>query len=364
MGPPKMQPGRPKPLAGIRVLDLSRLLPGPMATRHLAGLGADVIRIEAVEEDERTDTHRVLDLMLGRNKRAARIDLTQPRGREIFLRLAGEAAVIVEGFRPGVMDRLGIGYETVRGINPRVVYCAITGYGQNGPDCQRAGHDINYLASSGVGDQIGVSGGPPAIPNLQIGDLLGGSLTAVMEILAGVVDAQARGEGRFIDVAMADSLIAHSVVALAGLAATGRTAPRGEDMLSGGLASYNYYRTQDGRYLAVGALEEKFWERLCDVLERPDLKGKGLARGEEGRRVRRELQVIFEARSSDEWMRVFRGVDCCVDLVLTLEEAMAARGFEPDPPGPDRRTETTEILRGVGYSSEELEALRAERIVA
>ena len=263
----EMSPSRPKPLSHVRVLDLSRLLPGPMATLHLADLGADVIRIESMVDEEpvpaaqapgkRLDRRDLLRLMLTRNKRMVRVDLTRTAGREIFLRLAKVADVVVEGFRPGVVDRLGIGYQQVREVNPRVVYCSISGYGQNGPDRLRAGHDINYLACAGVGDQIGISGGPPAIPNLQAGDLLGGSLTSVMGILAGLVDAQARGIGRYVDVAMTDSLMAHSVLALSAMTESGRTAPRGEDMLSGGLPCYNYYRTGDGRYLAVGALERQ-----------------------------------------------------------------------------------------------------------
>lgn len=395
---------RPKPLSDIRVLDLSRLLPGPMATLHLADLGADVIRIEPVADqapapaehvyDARPDPRELLSLMLNRNKRALQIDLKRTAGREIFLRLAKEADVVVEGFRPGVVDRLGIGYEPVRGINPRVVYCSISGYGQDGPDRLRAGHDINYMACAGVGDQIGISGSPPAIPNLQIGDLLGGSLTSVMGILAGLVDAQARGTGRYVDVAMTDSLMAHSVLALSRMAGSGGTEPRGEDMLSGGLPCYNYYRTGDGRYLAVGALEPKFWERLCDALERPDLKPEHLVHGPAARRVRNELQAIFGGQSSDHWMRVFRDVDCCVTLVLTLEEAMVsgqARAremvvetecpgigklvefapplkmsdldFEPDSPCSRGRTQTEEILGAAGYSAGEIDGFRAAGIV-
>ncbi|MBZ5621131.1 MAG: CoA transferase [Acidobacteriia bacterium] len=394
---------RPKPLSHIRVLDLSRLLPGPVATLHLADLGADVIRIEPVGDEEpahgahvraRPGPRTLLHLMLNRNKRALRIDLTRTAGREIFLRLAKEADVVVEGFRPGVVDRLGIGYELVRAINPRVVYCSISGYGQNGPNRLRAGHDINYMAWAGVGDQIGTSGGPPAIPNLQIGDLLGGSLTSVMGILAGLVDAKARGKGRYVDVAMTDSLMAHSVLALSAMTASGRTAPRGEDMLSGGLPCYSYYSTGDGRYLAVGALEAKFWERLCDALERPDLKPKHLVHGEAARRVRDELQTIFGGQSSGHWMKVFRDVDCCVTLVLTLEEAMESEqararemvvetecpgigklvefrpplkmsdfDFEPDSPCSRGRTETEEILGAAGYSAGEIDGFRAARIV-
>ena len=366
-----------------------------MATLHLADLGADVITIKTITEDDPPDHRKLLFLMLGRNKRGLGIDLTRPEGRELFLRLAKQSDVIVEGFRPGVVDRLGIGYEVVKDVNPRMVYCSISGYGQNGPDRLRAGHDINYMALAGVAEQIGVSGGPPAIPNLQIGDLLGGSLTAVMGILAGVVDAQARGIGRYVDVSMTDSLLAHSVLALSALAGSGRTAPRGEDMLSGGLPCYGYYRTLDGRYLAVGALELKFWERLCDALGRPDLKSKHIVNGQEAARIRGELQAIFGAQSSDHWMRLFGNVDCCVTLVLTLEEAIAREQtsvrqmvvetqcegigtvkefapplkmsdfhFESDSPCSRGRTQVVEILSAAGYSRLDIDRLHAARIVA
>ena len=303
------------PLSHVRVLDLSRLLPGPMATFHLASLGAAVIRVDDAAHSPAVP--RELYRMLNRNKRAMRIDLRQAAGRDIFLRLAGDADVVVESFRPGVADRLGVGYEAVRQVNPRIVYCSISGYGQTGPDRLRSGHDITYLAAAGVGDQIGLAGGPPAIPNLQIGDLLGGALTAVMGILAALVDVQSGGAGRYIDVSMADSLLAHSLVALAGMAASGQPPRRGEDLLSGALPCYNYYRTADGRYLAVGALEPRFWERLCDALGRPDLKP-----GQFAGPVRGELQAIFGAHSSDHWIELFRDVDCCVNLVLTLDEAV------------------------------------------
>jgi alpha-methylacyl-CoA racemase len=386
---------RPKPLSHLRVLDLSRLLPGPMATLHLADLGADVIVIKPITQDDPPDHRKLLFLMLRRNKRELGIDLTRPEGRDLFLRLAKQSDVIVEGFRPGVVDRLGIGYEVVKDVNPRMVYCSISGYGQNGPDRLRAGHDINYLALAGVAEQIGVSGGPPAIPNLQIGDLLGGSLTAVMGILAGVVDAQARGIGRYVDVSMTDSVLAHSVLALSAMVGSGRTAPRGEDMLSGGLPCYGYYRTLDGRYLAVGALELKFWERLCDALGRPDLKSKHMVNSQEAPRIRGELQAIFSAQSSDHWMRVFGDVDCCVTLVLTLDEAIAREQtgvrqmvvetqcegigtfkefapplkmsdfhFQPDSPCSRGQTQVVEILSAAGYSRLDIDRLRAARIVA
>jgi len=377
----------PAPLTHVRVLDLSRLLPGPMATLHMADLGADVIRIEpVVEEESVSNIRQVLHRLLNRNKRAIRLDLTQLAGREIFLRLAKDADVIMEGFRPGVADRLGIGYEAIRQLNPRIVYCSISGYGQTGPERLRAGHDINYLASAGVADQIGVSGEAPAIPNLQVGDLMGGSLTSVMGILAALIDAQARGRGHYIDVSMTDSLLAHSVLPLATMTASCQLAPRGEDMLSGGLACYNYYRAQDGRYLAVGALEAKFWERLCDALGRPDLKSKHLVRGEEARRTRHELQTIFGSRGWDHWVCLFRDVDCCVTPVLTLEEAMASaqsqaremvmesRFASPlrmdgvriaaDPQPPVAGAQSCEILEAAGYRTAEIEAFLDARVIA
>jgi alpha-methylacyl-CoA racemase len=310
----------PPPLTGIRVLDLSRLLPGPMATLHLADLGATVIRI--TDPVRTRDFSTVLDPILHRGKQAIRLDLWQPAGRDEFLELAREADVLVESFRPGVVDQMGIGYETVREKNPRVVYCSISGYGQTGPDCMRSGHDINYLAASGVADQIGLNGHPPAIPNLQVGDLLGGALTAVMGILAALVGVKTHGTGRYIDVSMTDSLMAHSVVALVTRTLYDNPPGRGEGALSGGLACYNYYRTEDGRYLAVGALERKFWERLCDTLARPDLKPGHFVFGEESQRVRGELEAIFAAKPAAHWLQVFRDVDCCVNLVLTLEEAI------------------------------------------
>jgi len=358
-----------KPLSRVRVLDLSRLLPGPMATLHLADLGADVIRVEPAADEAPEiglDAVKLLDHMLTRNKRALRIDLKQAAGREVFLRLARESDVIVESFRPGAVDRLGIGYDAARAVNPRIVYCSISAYGQTGPDRLLAAHDINFVARSGVGDQIGVAGGPPAIPNLQIGDLLGGTLTAVMGILAALVDAQAAGTGRYIDVSMTGSLMAHQVVAFACMMASGRSAPRGEDLISGGLACYNHYRTRDGRYMAVGALEPKFWERLCDALDRPDLKPLHMSSG-----VREELTAIFAAADFSHWVDLFREVDCCVTPVLTLEEALEGR--EPLPPplkmsdcdftGERPAADRNEILRAAGYGPEEIEALRASGVV-
>ena len=378
-----------KPLAGIEVLDLTRLLPGAVATLHLADLGADVVCIdepgEAAAASAETAAPNLRSALFGainRNKRSLALDLKQPAGRDIFLRLSASANVIVESFRPGVVERLGVGYEAVRAINPRLVYCSITGYGQTSAHRAFAGHDINYLAMSGVADQIGAAGGPPVLPNLQIGDLLGGSLTAVMGILAALVDAQAHGTGRYIDVSMTGSLLAHSVVALASMTASGEPPERGGSLLSGGSACYNYYRTLDGRYLAVGALEPKFWHRLCDALERPALKPMHLAGGEEERRVKEELRAIFGAHTMAYWVEKLQDVDCCVTPVWRLDEAVARETMVENgianyaaplkmsgcefhvkrtAPAPGEHSE--EILCSAGYSSGEIAAFREARVV-
>lgn len=225
---------RAKPLAGIRILDLTRLLPGPVATLHLADLGADVIKIEDPQVGDYARTmgkgsgeDSAYFRMMNRNKRGLRLDLKQPEGREVFLRLAREADVVIESFRPGVVDKLGIGYAAVKAVNPRITYCAISGYGQDGPYRELAGHDLNYLGYAGLLDQIGTAGGEPAIPNFQIADLLGGALTAAMGILAAVIDAQRSGEGRYVDVSMTDSVLAHAYFAMLTLNERGRAAARG-----------------------------------------------------------------------------------------------------------------------------------------
>lgn len=386
------------PLAGLRVLDLTRLLPGPVCTLHLADLGAEVIKIE---EPGAGDYARTLGLgavpgddsfffrVLNRNKYSLRLDLKRPAGVEVFLRLARDADVIVESFRPGVVDRLGVGYAAVRAINPRIVYCAISGYGQDGPWRERAGHDLNYLATAGVLDQIGSREGDPVIPNLQLADLLGGALTAVMGILAAVIGARASGEGRYLDVAMTDAVFAHAYSLLVSVLARGRTLPRGTDDLSGGLPAYGLYRTQDGRWLAVSALEPKFWQAFCAAIGKPELEAFGWARGSDGERARRELESLFASRPLAHWAELFARVDCGVTPVLSFEEAMThpqlvARGMlrtvdglaQFAPPlkisgweftvrrtAPKLGADGTALLRAAGYPDEEIACLRAQGVI-
>lgn len=386
-----------RPLEGVRILDLTRLLPGPLATQHLGDYGAEVIK---VEDTGAGDYARSMGAMGGdtsyfyqivnRNKRSLRLDLKQAEGKALFLRLVEGADVVVEGFRPGVMDRLGLGYPVLAARNPRLVLCSITGYGQTGPYAERAGHDINYIGYAGVLDQVGAAGGPPVLPNLQIGDLLGGTMAAVMGIMVALFDAQRSGRGRHVDVSMTDAAFAHAIFPLAEVLATGRACPRGEDLVSGGVPCYGVYETADGRHMAVGALEEKFWHLLCDTLDRPDLKPGHLARGEAGAQVRAELGAIFRRRSQQAWIEVFDRVDCCVTPILRLEESLqdaqlrarnmvvdvgGIRQFGPpvqmdrmpwiEPrPAPARAGEDSEaILAALGVGQEELARLRAAGVI-
>ena len=312
------------PLAGVRVLDLTRLVPGPVCTQHLADLGADVIKIEDTGAGDAVPPK--LRALVNRNKRGIRLDLKQADGAGALLRLARDADVLVEGFRPGVMARLGLGYDALAAVNRRIVYCSITGYGQSGPDSQRPGHDINYCADAGVADQIG-SAGQPALSNVPVADLMGGALGAAMGILAALFDAARTGQGRHVDIAMADGALAHAVMPLAALATHGRTRRAGDDTLTGALACYATYRTADDRWLAVGALEPKFWNALCDAIERPDLKPlhRGDARQEQ--QVRGELSRLFATLPLADWEARLRHAGCCASPVRTLEEALADAHF-------------------------------------
>ncbi|WP_371323604.1 CaiB/BaiF CoA-transferase family protein [Dechloromonas sp. ZY10] len=389
----------PGPLTGIRILDLTRLLPGPVATLHLADLGADVIKIE---DPQLGDYARTLGTgkrsaegkdsayfrMINRNKRGLCLDLKQPEGVAAFLRLARDADVIIESFRPGVVDKLGIGYQTVAALNPRIVYCAISGYGQDGPYRDLAGHDINYLGYAGVLGQIGRDGGDPAIPNFQIADLLGGALTATTGILAAVIEAQRSGHGRHVDVAMTDSVLAHTYFTMLRLDQFGHSAPAGGDVLSGGVPCYAVYRCRDDRHMAVGALEGKFWQLCCGVLERPDWIARQFDPA-----LRDEMATLFASRPRDDWARLFATVDCCVTPVLSPEEALvneqiAARGMvirdAPATPGltqfapplklsehrfevrraaPQVGQHNHEILREAGYSDAEISQLQAQGVL-
>lgn len=365
-------------LSGIRVLDLSRLLPGPFCTLYLAQMGAEVIKIEDPEGgDYARGTPDMFDLV-NRGKKSVTLDLRQEDDRTRFMALVRDADVVLESFRPGVMARLGCDYETLKAINPTLVYASLTGYGQTGPYRDRAGHDMNYLAIAGVMDQIGAAGGPPAQSNVQIADLAGGALTCALGIVSAVLGARASGQGTHIDAAMMDGSLTLQVLAMTALRRDGRAPRRGADLLTGALPNYTVYRCRDRKYLAVGALEPKFFLNLLDALagQAPPLllerlkaaiaRGVGAAAVGEtaseqqakssfvsllgrlyadmrnARRlstpVRLALQAIFLTRRRDEWVALLEDVDACVTPILSLEESLqhpqvVARGLVEDDRG-------------------------------
>lgn len=383
-----------KPLAGIRVLDLTRLLPGPMCSVHLADMGADVIKVEDpgagdYSRHRRADTEAGLAPVfeqINRNKRSLKLDLKQPEGVATFLDLAAESQVIMEGFRPGVVSRLGIDFERVRARNPAVVYCAISGYGQDGPLRDAAGHDINYCGYAGVLHQCGARDGPPSVPNFQIADLAGGALSAAMGILAALVDARGSGTGRYVDVSMTDCTLAHNVVPFARAHVEGDARARGRDALSGELPCYGVYETADGGYIALGALEEKFWRAFCEAVGRPDLAEHHMVSGETADRVRAEVAGIFASMGRDEWVARLAGADCCASPVLSPAESrrhpqLIERGmfvedgrlafplhmsdfeFSVRRPAPGHGEHSREILAEIGYDEARIEALARKGVI-
>lgn len=324
-------------LQGVRVLDLSRLLPGPMCTAHLAAMGADVIKVEDPATGDYARAMGSFYQTVNRNKRSVAIDLKTSGGRSGFLALAKTANVILEGFRPGVVANLGIDYPRVKAVRPDIVYCALSGYGQDGPYRLKPGHDINYLAYAGVLNEIGVPGQPPGLCNIQIADVLGGAMSAAVGILAALYNAHRTGEGRYLDVSMTDCALAHNVMPLMAYNDHGAAAERGGDCLTGGLPWYNVYATLDGRYVALGALEAKFWNAFCEEIGRREWRDQP-EDPEARRRIGHELAELFASRPLEYWTERFADVDCCLSPVLTLEEAMGdpqlnARGMFVDCDG-------------------------------
>ncbi len=332
------------PLRGLRVLDLTRLLPGPLATLRLAELGAEVLKIEEPgagdgarammqsAEDRSAGRPSAFYRLVNRGKRETRLDLKTETGCTVLRALVRESHVLVESFRPGVMARLGLDYASLAKINPKLVYCAITGYGAQGPFAHRPGHDINYLAYSGVLDQIRAADATPVIPNIQIADILGGASTAVTQILAALWQVARGGDGAFLDISMTHAIRACNVVAQATLesADAQHTAPTGlaagAGLMNGGAPCYNVYKTADGRWLAIGALELKFWEKLCRALGREDWTSRHwslgqAAGGPDALSLTRELAARIATQPLAAWLELLEPLDCCVSPVLTVEEA-------------------------------------------
>jgi crotonobetainyl-CoA:carnitine CoA-transferase CaiB-like acyl-CoA transferase len=384
------------PLAGVRILDLTRLLPGGYCTLLLSDLGTDVVKVEEPVRgdyirwtppmvDGESAAHRALN----RGKRSITLNLKEPEGAALLRKLAGHADALIEGFRPGVLDRLGVGYEELSRANPALVFCAITGYGQNGPYRDLAGHDINYVGYGGVLSITGLEGGEPAVPGVQVGDLGGGMLAAI-GILAALLECRATGMGRFVDASMLDAVVSWLSIHAGTAFALGRTPERREVPLAGGLACYRLYRTRDGRHLTVGALEPQFWQALCDALGCPELVADQYGPPERQREMIERIQAIFADEDQSDWLERLRGVPACVgpanDVLAAFEDpqvlhrrmlaevegvavgpgpALKLSGLRPGPlrPAPSLGENTAEVLAEVGVGEEELAGLRARGVV-
>ncbi len=394
------------PLAGLRVLDLSRLLPGGFCSLLLADFGADVIKVEDTAQGDYVrwappyyegadaSARSAPFMALNRGKRSIRLDLKSERGKDVLLTLAREADVLLESFRPGVLDRLGVGYEDLRAHNPRLIYCAITGYGQTGPLRGRSGHDLNYLALNGMLALSGDADGPPAQAAGQIADLGGGALAALVGMLVALREREASGEGQLVDCSMFDGSLAWLALVAAQAFATGTAPQRGELPLGGGLTCYRPYRCADG-YVALGALEPKFWSAFCRGVGREDLLERAF--DPPGSEAHRAVGEIFASRTREEWRAFASEHDCCLEPVLELDEALAsdvvaARAMvtELEQPGvegpvkllatpvklsrtparPERAPapalgeHTDEVLREIGFSDQDIAALHASGAVA
>ena len=382
------------------MLDLTLRAPGPYCTWILGDLGADVLRVEEPHSRAREDTgdaaeemRRAAHDVLGRNKRSLALNLKTAEAQEIFHRLCVEADAVIEGFRPGVVQRLGVDYETLRSINPRIIYCSLSGFGQTGPYRGLPGHDINYIALGGALGITGHSVGPPAIPANLLADFAGGGMQAAIGVLVALLHRERTGEGQQIDVAMSDGVVALMATAFSDYFATGEAPRPGETRLTGALPYYQSYLTKDGRYLSVGCLEPWFFDNLCRLLDLNEFLPHQHD-PEQWQAMRRQFAERFRSRTRDEWWELFKEHDICGMPVLRLDEAAAdpqlqARGMVldlPHPalgsvrqvgiapkfsltPGAVRRLaptvgeHTDEVLDALGYSAGQVQELRAAGVI-
>jgi alpha-methylacyl-CoA racemase len=400
------------PLEGIRVLDLSRLLPGGFCSLLLADFGADVLKVEDTGmgdyirwsppfyEGAHESARSALFLSLNRNKRSIRLDLKNERGRDALLRLVREYDVVLESFRPGVLERLGVGYERMRQENPGIVYCAISGYGQDGPKRSASGHDMNYLGLIGLLGLTGERGGEPVQAAGQIADIGGGALMAAFGILAALRERDGgpggagSGEGQLVDVSMSDGALSWLAMVAATYFADGNVPRRGELPLAGSLVCYRPYECADG-WVTLGALEPKFWQAWCRGVGREDLIPKQFERP--GSAVHAEVQEIFKARGRSGWEAFAQEHDCCLEPMLELDEALESElvrerrmiveleqpgaerpvrqlglpvklgrtpGEHARLPGPALGEHTEEVLLAAGYSGAEVAELLSSGAVA
>jgi len=392
-------------LDGIRILDLTRVAPGSLCTMMLGDMGAEVIKIEQLPEPgarragsgispmDEEGKERAAYYALNRNKKSVGLNLKSDGGREVFQRLAQTADVVVEGFRPGVMKRLGVDYRRVSRINPRIIYCSITGYGQDGPYQMLPGHDVNYIAMGGALNLIGPAEGPPVIPLNLVGDYAGGTLHAVIGILLALIAREHTGKGQQVDISMTDGVVSLLAAVISDYFFSGSVPKRGQDLLGGGAPCYNVYETKDGDYISLGCLEPWFWENLCRALGREDFIPHQWDDARRGGMLS-YFREIFLTKPRDEWFEELRGKDIPVAKVYTLDEVFAdpqvlhrqmmVEVEHPlkgkikqvgiaiklsDTPGKIRSLapffgeHTDEVLLGLGYSAKEIEELRQAGII-
>ncbi len=374
----------PTPLRNLKCLDLSRQLPGPFCSMLLADLGVDVLVVAAPN-----DAMGIGIPLVQRNKRSMTLNLKDPKGKEIFAQLVHDADIVLEGFRPGVAERLGIDYATLAKLNPKIVYCSISGYGQDGPYRDKVGHDINYLGYSGVLGVSGAAGGPPQIMPVQVADIGGGGLMGVIGILAALLSREQSGRGQFIDISMMDGSLSWNVFhTLMSFVMSGQP-PRGGTQLTGHNPCYAVYETKDGKYVTIGALEAHFWRNLCEQLGVPEFIPDQFAEDKRREEIFRVIRAKFKEKTQAEWLEQLGPVDICFGPVNSIAEAMAdpqvrARGMIKEVGGrtliasplkfsdtpaaqptlpPEFGQHTDEVLKGLGYSDAAIGELRAHRVV-
>jgi len=388
-------------LRGLKMLDLSRLLPGPYCSLLLADLGMEVLKVEDTEQGDYMRTMgpiRKKDsayfLALNRNKKSMTLNLKVKEGKEVFYNLTNSYDILLEGFRPGVMDRLGVGYQDLKKRNPRVIFCSLSGYGQEGPYRERSGHDINYIGLAGILEVTGAKQGPPIIPGVQIADIGGGGMMAAIAILAASIHREKTGEGQYLDVSMLDSAISWLSIHAGKYFMDKELPKRGEMHLSGRYACYQVYPTEDGRYMSLGALEPKFWKNFCETIGRRDFILKQFIEGEEQLRIIEEVQKLFKTKTQKEWVDLFKNVDACCEPILTLEEVShhpqvlhrqmvkelehpvegktqqigspiksSQFSFEVRTPPPAWGEHTIEVLKTIGYSEEDIRHLKEVKAI-
>lgn len=372
------------PLRNLKCLDLSRQLPGPFCSMMLADLGVDVLVVASPN-----DQMGIGLPLVQRNKRSLTLNLKTPEGKEIFDRLVADCDIVLEGFRPGVAARLGVDYASVAKRNPRAIYCSISGYGQDGPYRDKVGHDLNYLGYSGVLGVSGAAGSPPTILPVQVADIGGGSLMAVVGILAALLARQQTGKGQFVDISMMDGSLLWNVFHTLMFHVRGSQPPRGSTQLTGHAPCYAVYETKDGRHVTVGALEGHFWRNLCQHLGVPEFIPDQFAEGERRAEIFRVLQEKFRQKTRDEWVAELEPIDICFGPVNDIDEALRdpqvvhrslvrevgghqflaspiklsdTPPIEPTAP-PQFGEHTDAILGSLGYGADTIRALRDAGVV-